>query len=1094
MPKTNVTLQKTAAPSRSAASMRPPSPCSALGSENLNRLKLFVIVLSVGKRFQGKGDRLKQSPESMAPKRAGGSAANGKARVSKTPRAENGAQARSETAKAQTPQPSILSFFAEVPTSPAVRRRSSDTGSCSHDVVYVSDEPLASTHSALFPVSTQGGSCKAAVGTPGARGPTGEAGGSRDAAIDLDSDCDERGAETKLRTCDVTMQIQDDQVRRSVNASASRLLQADYDPEADACWRRGERVPFLHLSRTFSVIDNEKGRYLLRRAVSNMFRSILRLSPDDTLPAVYLATGRIAPAHQGIELNVGGAAVCDAIAEVTGVSKAKISAAYAHLGGRRHSLAPHVNANDHWNLCVCARAFVISVACAHTRKCARFRESIDGMARNHFWRERASGFKSTNKSLSLRLTEVNEPTLDLGDVAQSFRRQQPLLLQPQPLLVSSVHKTLLEMAGESGQGSCARRKAHMTRLLRACREHETRYLVRTLVQNMRIGMNTTLVLGALAAAYVLEQCCCSLDAASPLGSTVASHGCAVVSPQSVKLEVEAGKSKGKSNKTQKDKNAFLRTEVEHQVKVAGEAATAAFAACPNLDVLVGALLEGGVELMTSRCAVTPGIPLKPMLAKIGCGIADAMGKLANKTSQAHSNLRLLAEYKYDGVRSMIHILRDEEGVAGGKESDERAVGSVVRIYSRNCEDKTNSFPDVVQMLQELVDGAQEMVLDAEIVAIDRNTHSLLPFQKLATRARVSASSVPEKQLRASEVSVSVCVFVFDLLFLNGHSLVNEALHERRRLLALALPPLAPAPAGKVAVMSGILEMARGVEISVPAPPGGWGAKNGGAKTGFAKEEEEDVEAEKVRVRAEQEDPLSCGQAALMEALEAQCEGLMIKDLSGHYVPGKRADSWLKVKKDYVEGLADSLDLVPIGAWHGAGRKAGWFSPFLLAVHDPETGELQSVCRCMSGFTDEFYKAATERLGARVVGAPPSYYVTGERPSVWFVAEEVWEIRGAELSISPVHMAANGKVGTGGRGLALRFPRFLALRGDKSIDDASTPDDVLSLFDKQANRAAAPSRPAQASSATPQEHCLPDNDAALASDQDSGLDDEADGAP
>ena len=153
---------------------------------------------------------------------------------------------------------------------------------------------------------------------------------------------------------------------------------------------------------------------------------------------------------------------------------------------------------------------------------------------------------------------------------------------------------------------------------------------------------------------------------------------------------------------------------------------------------------------------------------------------------------------------------------------------------------------------------------------------------------------------------------------------------------------------------------------------------------------------------------------------------MIKDLSGRYVPGKRADSWLKVKKDYVEGLADSLDLVPIGAWHGAGRKAGWFSPFLLAVHDPETGELQSVCRCMSGFTDDFYKAATERLGARVVGAPPSYYVTGERPSVWFVAEEVWEIRGAELPISPVHMAANGKVGTGGRGLALRFPRAVQL--------------------------------------------------------------------
>lgn len=59
-------------------------------------------------------------------------------------------------------------------------------------------------------------------------------------------------------------------------------------------------------------------------------------------------------------------------------------------------------------------------------------------------------------------------------------------------------------------------------------------------------------------------------------------------------------------------------------------------------------------------------------------------------------------------------------------------------------------------------------------------------------------------------------------------------------------------------------------------------------------------------------------------------------------------------RDYCEGLRDSLDLVPIGAWHGNGRKVGWFSPFLLAAYDPETETYQSVCRCMSGFSDVFY--------------------------------------------------------------------------------------------------------------------------------------------
>ena len=63
---------------------------------------------------------------------------------------------------------------------------------------------------------------------------------------------------------------------------------------------------------------------------------------------------------------------------------------------------------------------------------------------------------------------------------------------------------------------------------------------------------------------------------------------------------------------------------------------------------------------------------------------------------------------------------------------------------------------------------------------------------------------------------------------------------------------------------------------------------------------------------------------------------------------KRTSAWLKLKKDYVAGLGDSLDLVPIGAWHGNGRKAQWWSPVLLAVWDPAEEKLVAVCKCMSG--------------------------------------------------------------------------------------------------------------------------------------------------
>ena len=114
------------------------------------------------------------------------------------------------------------------------------------------------------------------------------------------------------------------------------------------------------------------------------------------------------------------------------------------------------------------------------------------------------------------------------------------------------------------------------------------------------------------------------------------------------------------------------------------------------------------------------------------------------------------------------------------------------------------------MLQQVV-GRRQMVLDAEIVAVDRATRALLPFQQLSTRARVSASALDDKQLRKEDVSVAVCVFLFDLLFLDDRSLLEEPLHERRRLLARALAAAAKDE------MLGVLEMGRRWMASAARP-------------------------------------------------------------------------------------------------------------------------------------------------------------------------------------------------------------------------------------------------------------------------------------
>ncbi|KAK1393774.1 hypothetical protein POM88_012830 [Heracleum sosnowskyi] len=99
-----------------------------------------------------------------------------------------------------------------------------------------------------------------------------------------------------------------------------------------------------------------------------------------------------------------------------------------------------------------------------------------------------------------------------------------------------------------------------------------------------------------------------------------------------------------------------------------------------------------------------------------------------------------------------------------------------------------------------------------------------------------------------------------------------------------------------------------------------------------------------------------GQVEALAVHLTQREGELIQEKTE---VKKLANFMKQVKRDYVESLNDSLDLVPIGAWHGNGRKAGWYSPFLMACYNPDLEEFQSVCHVMSGISDSFYTKLQE---------------------------------------------------------------------------------------------------------------------------------------
>lgn len=610
------------------------------------------------------------------------------------------------------------------------------------------------------------------------------------------------------------------------------------------------------------------------------------------------------------------------------------------------------------------------------------------------------------------VARMNDELGDLGDVAVALKRRQVTLAKPKPLTVRRVLETLRAIASEKGAGSASRKKDRVLGLMRAAREGEIRWLTRTLIRNMRIGANKISVLHALASAS--EEHHSRRDGNAP--------------GESPNLAVVG-----------REGDAVLG------VTPAMAAVQRAYSLCPSVDVLVPALVSGGVPAAVRLCTMRPFTPVKPMLASITAGAADAVARICKREEDEESGKTFLVEYKYDGVRAQIHVAPSDDG------SDDWAV----KIFSRNCEDRTAAFPDVAGIVLEgakggsglVVDphtgrGGGGLILDAEVVGIDRSTGRLRAFQDLASRPR---GGVNEAEL-AAQKATDVVVFAFDLVWVGDKSVTNSpmgdaprlhdmSLRDRRRAMANALPGLSRMP--------GRLEPARSVEVDAPRLERNAGSEGAGEQN--ADEDDRLLPAiETVR-------------SFMLESLDAACEGVMLKRLDGdksRYSPSKRSDCWLKLKKDYCENLRDSLDLVPIGAWFGQGRKAGWYSPFLLAVYDPETETYQSMCRCMSGFTDEFYRTRRENFGKPPSlvesGVKPPVYDTLEQPDVWFNPTEVWEIRGADLTLSPKHRAAAGARHEE-RGISLRFPRFIRVRDDKNAEDASGPEEVASLFDAQQSR-------------------------------------------
>ena len=457
---------------------------------------------------------------------------------------------------------------------------------------------------------------------------------------------------------------------------------------------------------------------------------------------------------------------------------------------------------------------------------------------------------------------------DAGDVAfEAKKRQSFTLMKPKPLKIKGVYQSLMKIAMSKGTGSQEVKQRIVEKLLQDARgAEESRYIVRTLVQNLRIGAVKTTMLIALARAVLYSK------------------------PQDASFDIRG----------RRELAGLKKEDLSEVYNNAEEIVKASYARHPNYNDLVPSLLETGVtEEVLVRCGLQLHIPLRPMLGSITRDLSEMLTKLQGRD--------FTCEYKYDGQRAQVHC------DATGK----------VSIFSRHLEQMTEKYPDLVSLVPEIRgDSVSSFILEGEVVAVDHESGELQPFQVLTNRAK--------KNVDIADIKVNVCLFAFDLMYLNNEPLLDRPFRERRELLR---------------------------SLFVEIPNRFTWVKNLDATS------------------ADSESVLEF----FKSATDTKCEGIMVKVLDNTtspsqstqqdpttekpqrrkpllstYEPDKRLESWLKVKKDYSTS-SETLDLIPVAGWHGQGRKSQWWSPILLAVTNPQTGTLEAVTKCMSGFTDKFYQ-------------------------------------------------------------------------------------------------------------------------------------------
>jgi DNA ligase 1 len=362
------------------------------------------------------------------------------------------------------------------------------------------------------------------------------------------------------------------------------------------------------------------------------------------------------------------------------------------------------------------------------------------------------------------------------------------------------------------------------------------------------------------------------------------------------------------------------------------------------------------------------------------GIKDIQPEIGRPT-------QMMLAQRADSIRMIIEKIGEKAILCEEKYDGERiqahSDGKTIWLFSRRLENITHQFPEIVEALGQSM-AEQRYIVEGEVVAVDAHGN-LLAFQILMQRRR-------KYEVKRYVEKIPVHLFLFDILYLKNKPLTQEPLPKRRGRLESIVKSNPRITLANRRLCTGVDSM-------------------------------EDFFA---------------------WCLEHGAEGFIAKSQASNsfYQAGKRGWLWIKWKQAY-EKIADTFDLVVVGALYGKGKRAGMYGSLLCGLYNDAKDRFETFCKLGSGFTDAQLKEMPITFSRFQTDHPPTRLEAGRNMSmdVWFEPAVVVEVLGGEITKSPSHTAGFEK----GSGLSLRFPRFQRYRPDKSPEQATTVNEVKRML-------------------------------------------------